>query len=153
MYDRRNLHAKIQELCDCFATTDPLLEMSKLASGPADEALKWIALAVLHGINANAKKITLTKTATAGSWSAPIQGSGLPSPGVEIGGKVLETLREITHLEKEKGKTPLALGVRDSSLELVVKAEKGRKGKSCPLNFPADLSEGIPSWAPPRVPV
>lgn len=139
MYDRRNLHAKIQELCDCFATTDPLLEMSKLALGPADDeaALKWIALAVLHGINANAKKITLTKTGDGRVLvSAKYREAGLPSPGVEIGGKVLETLREITHLEKEKGKTPLALGVRDSSLELVVKAEKDREGEILSLEFP-----------------
>jgi hypothetical protein len=72
--DKRSLslHLKVQEMCDCYATTDPLKEMSDL---PKDEdtqesALKWLALAILHGINDNAKKISLTQ-------------SKLPSPGHE----------------------------------------------------------------------
>jgi hypothetical protein len=28
MKDKRNLHLKLQELCDCYTTTDPLKEMS-----------------------------------------------------------------------------------------------------------------------------
>ena len=54
MKDKHSLHLKVQELCDCFATTDPLKEMSLLekdAEG-SGAALKWLALAILHGINA-----------------------------------------------------------------------------------------------------
>ena len=63
MKDKRSLHLKVLELCDCYATTDYLKEMSVLP-GQADQeegALKWVALAVLHGVNANAKKITMSK--------------------------------------------------------------------------------------------
>ncbi|MFC1814353.1 hypothetical protein ACFL0M_00110 [Thermodesulfobacteriota bacterium] len=63
MKEKRNPHLKVQELCDCFATTDLLKEMSAL-KGDADideAALKWIALAALHGINANAEKISILK--------------------------------------------------------------------------------------------
>ena len=28
MKEKRNVHLKVQELCDCYATTDPLKEMS-----------------------------------------------------------------------------------------------------------------------------
>ncbi len=30
MKDKRNLHLKVQELCDCYATSDPLKGMSLL---------------------------------------------------------------------------------------------------------------------------
>jgi len=28
MKEKRNVHLKVQELCDCYATNDPLKEMS-----------------------------------------------------------------------------------------------------------------------------
>ena len=58
MKEKRNLHLKVQELCDCYATTDPLKEMSNVKNDvDKDEAaLKWLALAALHGVNHNAKK-------------------------------------------------------------------------------------------------
>jgi hypothetical protein len=47
MKDKRSLHLKVQELCDCYATTDPLKEMSIVKDDEdKDEAgLKWLALA------------------------------------------------------------------------------------------------------------
>jgi len=63
MKEKRNLHLKVQELCDCYATTDPLQEMSRLPEGTdkEEEALKWLALTALHGINHNASKITIRR--------------------------------------------------------------------------------------------
>ena len=45
MKEMRNLHLKVQELCDCFATTDLLREMSvvKDDSELDEAALKWIS--------------------------------------------------------------------------------------------------------------
>ena len=65
MKDKETLHKKVQELIDCFATTDPLKEMSELGKeGDVGEAaLKWLALATLHGINRNAEKITVQHSA------------------------------------------------------------------------------------------
>ena len=64
MKDKLSLHQKLQEFCDCYATTDPLKEMSILKDeyDRNDAALKWIALATLHGINENAEKISITLT-------------------------------------------------------------------------------------------
>ena len=64
MKDTSSVHQQVQSLCDCYATTDPLKQMSEIALAPESQeaALKWIALAVLHGINNNAEKISLVST-------------------------------------------------------------------------------------------
>ena len=139
MKDTTSLHLKVQELCDCFATTDPLKEMSKLAkSKDTDEdALKWIALAVLHGVNNNAKKITLSTADDGGvEVTAKYRTTQLPSPGPEIGEKVINAVREITHIEKEKGKTALALGFRNNDLNLNIKTKKKNKSSVVEIQFP-----------------
>ncbi|MDJ0802337.1 MAG: hypothetical protein QNI97_05655 [Desulfobacterales bacterium] len=131
MKDERNLHLKVQELCDCFATTDPLREMSQIpsAAGEEDIALKWLALAALHGVNSNASKITLSKGDDGNvRVTAEYRPSDLPSPGTVVGDKIVAAIREITHIDADKGQTRLALGMRDSSidLEVKIKAKKGR---------------------------
>jgi hypothetical protein len=131
MKDERNLHLKVQELCDCFATTDPLREMSQIPSteGEEDIALKWLALAALHGVNNNASKITLTKGDDGNvKVTAEYRPTELPSPGTAVGDKILAAIRDITHIDADKGTTQLALGMRDSSIELGVKI-KSKKGK------------------------
>jgi hypothetical protein len=60
----------------------------------------------------------------------------LPSPGKEIGERVIEVVRRITHLEGEKGKEPLALGIRNDSLEIKVKVEKDEDNEFIELKFP-----------------
>ncbi|MEE4241411.1 MAG: hypothetical protein V2I36_08085 [Desulfopila sp.] len=139
MKDASNLHLKVQELCDCFATTDPLKEMSEVKSSPEAEeaALKWIALAVLHGINNNAEKIALT-TDEKGKVEvlATYRKTELPSPGTEIGRKIIEKMREITHMEKEKEKISLALGFRNNDLDLKVKSSKKDGKETLKIYFP-----------------
>ena len=58
MLDKRTLHMKVQEHCDCFAETDPLSEMGALVKehDPEDGALKWIALAVSMELTEMRKK-------------------------------------------------------------------------------------------------
>ena len=139
MKDKGGLHLKVQELCDCFATTDPLKEMSTLKdeSDKDEAALKWLAIAALHGVNANAKKITIGRSGSgAMEVTAEYRAAVLPSPGSEIGEKVFQAIKNITHFEGEEGKTPLALGIRDSSLEIKVKLEKDKDGEKLTLKFP-----------------
>lgn len=139
MKDKRSLHLKVLELCDCYATTDYLKEMS-LLPGEVDReegALKWVALSVLHGINANAKKITLSKGKDGKlKVVAKYRKSELPSPGGEVGGQVLNVLKEITHIEEEKGKIPLAIAIRDSSFEVTVSLEQDADGDKVTIKFP-----------------
>ena len=139
MKDQRSLHLKVQELCDCFATSDPLQEMSRLP-GESDKdegALKWLALAVLHGINGNAKKISINKTEDGKvTVTAKYRKSELPSPGGEVGRRIFEAVKEVTHIDKDEGEIPLAVGVRDSSLDLKVVLEKDGGTESVTIEFP-----------------
>ena len=138
MKDKESLHRKAQELVDCFATTDPLKEMSELGKGEEEEeALKWLALAALHGINGNAKKISIAKLMD-GSFkvTAKYRETELPSPGSAVGQKILEVLRRMIYLEEDKGKSLLALGIREGSIDLQIEAEKNEKEEKITLKFP-----------------
>jgi hypothetical protein len=139
MKEKRNVHLKVQELCDCYATTDPLKEMSVVPRDTDTEeaALKWLALAALHGVNDNAKEITISRSKTgAVTVTARYRETELPSPGAGIGGKIMEAVREITHIEKEKGKSLLALGIRNDSLELKVKLKVKSDSEEATIEFP-----------------
>jgi len=139
MKEKRNVHLKVQELCDCYATNDPLKEMSSVKNeGDKDEAaLKWLALTALHGVNGNAEKITITHSKDGEiSVTAKYRESELPSPGSEVGTKILEAVREITHIEGDTGKTPLALGIRNDSIEIQVKINSEEGKEKVTLKFP-----------------
>ena len=140
MKEKRNVHLKVLELCDCYATNDPLKEMSTVKSeGDKDEAaLKWLALSALHGVNSNAEKITITRSKDGEiNVTAKYRESELPSPGSDIGAKIFEAVREITHIEGDKGETPLALGIRNDSIEIQVKMNSEEDKEKVTLKFPA----------------
>ena len=139
MKDKQTLHLKVQELCDCYATTDPLREMSALVndSDKDEAALKWLALTALHGINANAEQISITQSKDGKvKVTAEYRNSELPNPGDVIGGKIIEAVRGITHVEGDKGKIPLALGIRNGSIEISVKLKRSDQGEKISLKFP-----------------
>lgn len=132
MKEKRNLHLKVQELCDCFSETDYLKEMSVVHADADKEeaALKWLALTALHGINHNAKKVSISKQEDGSvKVTAEYRETELPSPGTDVGQNIFSAVREITHIEGDKGKTRLALGMKDSSvdLEVKIKTKPGRE--------------------------
>jgi hypothetical protein len=139
MKEKRNVHLKVQELCDCYATNDPLKEMSVVKNdGDKEEAaLKWLALAALHGVNDNAKEVTITRSSDGNvQVMAKYRESELPSPGSEVGARIIEAVREITHIEGHEGKTPLALGIRNDSIELQVKMKEKEGKEEVTIKFP-----------------
>ncbi len=139
MKDAVNLHQKVQGLCDCFATNDPLKEMSEVKSdADTDEAaLKWIALAILHGINSNAKEITISKSSGDGvKVTAEYRKAELPSPGDPIGEKIINAVREISHLEGAKAETTLAFGIRNNSMDLKIKSKHEGSDDKISIKFP-----------------
>ena len=139
MKEKRNRHLKVQELCDCYATTDPLQEMSRLPHDADKEegALKWLALAALHGINHNASRITIRRTpGQEVKVTAEYRLSELPSPGEDVGERIFQAVREITHIDGSKGKTQLALGLRDSSVDLRVKIKSKDGQEKISIKFP-----------------
>ena len=139
MKEKRNLHLKVQELCDCYATNDPLKEMSAVKNDADKEeaAVKWLALAALHGVNNNAKEVTISRSSDGGvQVTAKYRESELPSPGSDVGAKIMEAVREITHIEDKKGKTQLALGIRNDSIELQVKIKEKEGREQVTIEFP-----------------
>ena len=139
MKEKRNVHLKVQELCDCYATNDPLKEMSVVQNDDDQDeaAVKWLALAALHGVNNNAKEVIITRFADGNvRVTARYRETELPSPGAEVGSKIMETVREITHIEGHKGKSPLALGIRNDSIELQVKLKEKEGREKVTIKFP-----------------
>jgi len=139
MKDKESLHKKVQEHCDCFATTDYLSEMAKVQTdADKDEAaLKWLALAALHGVNNGAEEVTIHKDKDGKvKVVAEYKDSELPSPGNEVADKIFETVRSITHIEDKEGKSDLALGIRDSSINLKVKIKQKDFGDKITFKFP-----------------
>lgn len=139
MKDSGSLHKKVQEQCDCFATTDYLSEMSKVKNEAdlEEAATKWLALAALHGVNDSAKKVTISKDKSGKvKVVAEYREAELPSPGTEVAEKIFETVRNITHIEDKKGKTDLALGIRDSSINLNIKVKEGDDKDKIKIKFP-----------------
>jgi hypothetical protein len=138
MKEKRNLHLKVQEMCNCYSTSDPLKSMSQMAKeGDAEEAaVKWLALAALHGINANAESITLFQ---AGDGTvrvvAEYRPTDLPAPSKAIADQIMGVVREITHIEDAKGKLPLSLGIRDSSVDIQVKVKSKGDEHTVRLKF------------------
>lgn len=139
MQDKSSVQQKVQNLCDCFAESDPLAEMACVAeeTDKEDAALKWLALAVLHGIDHNAEEIKIFRSAE-GDVRATIEyrKEELPLSGKDIGRGVMDALRNMTGMEEKKGKVPLSLGIRDSSIELLVKVKQGDDGEKITLEFP-----------------
>lgn len=141
MKDTGSMHKKVQEMVDCYATTDPLKEMSALKKDPDAQvaAVKWLALAALHGVNNNAEKISISHDDDGKiTVVAKYRPTELPSPGKDVGRKIFDTFREMTHIDAEKGNTALALGIRDGSIELNVKVKKKTSGEKITVAFPQE---------------
>jgi len=139
MKDKTSLHQRTQELIDCFAGTDPLKEMSELGKREDEEeaALKWLALAALHGINMNAKEISIFKSSDGQvKVVAEYRDAELPSPGPTIGQRIIDVIRRVTFLQADKGSTVLAMGIREGSIDLRVIVEKKNDGEKVSLGFP-----------------
>ena len=138
MRDMGTPHQRMQELCDCFVETDPLKEMALLGRDEDKEeaALKWLALAILHGVDRGAKTISLERTSDGRvKAEAEYRDRELPAPGAEIGAKVIEAARQISHIEEDKGEMPLAVGIRDSSIEMLMEVKRKAGEEKITLRF------------------
>lgn len=139
MRDSSSIHQKVQEMCDCFATNDPLKEMSGLQADPdaKEAATKWVALAILHGINSNAEEISIKQTKT-GSVKvvAEYRKAELPSPDSKIAEEVIAALKEIIHADSSQSESSVAIGVRNSSMELQVRTREESGDNKVTIKFP-----------------
>lgn len=139
MKDASNSHQKIQNLCDCFATTDPLKEMCVLKddADPAEAALKWIALAVLHGINNNAEEVSISTSKNGRvRVTAEYRKAELPNPGSIVGEKIIKELRTVAHIEEPHEKATIAFGIRNNSMDLKIKSRHEGTDDKITIVFP-----------------
>ena len=139
--DARNLHTRLQEMCDCYMDTDYGKELKKMASGIGEdleeEALKYLALSILFTITNSGKKLSIKRKKRKQKVTVKAQEKmALPSPAPEITEKIFEIMRSITHLEGEKGKEPFSLGLRDSRVELEITLKKKDDEESLKFSFP-----------------
>ena len=129
--EERSLHLRLQEYCDCYVQTDYKNQLELIskegaaadATGEMEEvALKFLGLAIMHGITEGAKKVSLIRT-VAGHISFEIEAAGkykLPAPKPELADRMFRIMRSITHLEGAKAGEPLSLGLKNDRLELMV---------------------------------
>jgi hypothetical protein len=139
MKDTSSSHQKIQSLCDCFATTDPLKEMCEIKNDADtnEAALKWIALAVLHGINNNAEEVAIS-TSKDGRVrvTAEYRKTELPSPGSIVAEKIIKAIRTVAGIEEAHEKATIAFGVRNTSMDLRIKSRHEGSDDKITIVFP-----------------
>ena len=144
--DERNFHLRLQEFCDCFMETDYKKELeaaSKGSSGdpsgdPDELALKFLGLTLLYGANEEARKISLQRSKE-GKVSFAVEARGdyqLPPPSTKVADRVISIARSITHIDKDKGKSPLSLGLRNDRMEINLEFNRKGGGESLSLVFP-----------------
>lgn len=134
-----NLHLKLQEMCDCYLETDYLAQMdhfrTKPGPDPDDEAMRYLALALMHTITEQAGKLSLKQEE--GEIKVMVKKNGsqeeLPPPPAVLFTKIIKMIRAILHFEGEKGESELSLGLRNGSLEMLVKLKA--KGDETALKF------------------
>ena len=136
-----NLHAKLQEMCDCYMDTDYLPELKRAVTSTADDleenSIKYLALAILEVLTQKAGKLKIKKkdkvTVEITSSDEKIT---LPAPTGEMAGKIFEIVRSITHIEGDKGESELAFGLRNGRIDLTAKLSKKEGKESLKLIFP-----------------
>jgi hypothetical protein len=139
MRDLSNMHQKIQEMCDCHATCDPLHEMSKMQgnSDEQDAAVKWAALVILHGLNNNAEEISIEKTKNGDvKVIAEYRRSALPEPPAEVSDDILEAFKSVLHIDSSQGESTLAFGFRNNSFDLKVRTREEGGDHKVTIKFP-----------------
>jgi hypothetical protein len=144
--DDRNYHQRLQEFCDCYLETDPKKELEKAAkgasgdpSGDLDElALKFLGLGIFYGAAEKAKKISLHRSKD-GKVLFSIESRGkyqLPAPSLRVADRIISIARSITHIDEDKGKEPVSLGLRNDRIEITFQFDRKAEGESFSILFP-----------------
>jgi hypothetical protein len=137
----RTLHLRLQEMCDCYLETDFLSEMQKMnetpVADPEEDSLKYLSLALLHAISEKAGKLTMKRHK--GTLQVLIKDEEnkilLPPPPDELFEPIIDIMRKILHLEENKGKSPLVLGLRNGQLEVAVKIKHEQEKDTLQFKF------------------
>ena len=136
-----NYHLKLQEMCDCYMETDFLGAMQAMAGvatkDPEEDAIKYLALAVMYAITQKAEKLSFKKK---GDESKVKIKNGkketLPLPSGVVLDKAFEIMRTILHIEEDKGEMDFSLGLRSGEVNVIVKIAREGDKQSLKIRFP-----------------
>jgi hypothetical protein len=136
-----NYHLKLQEMCDCYMETDFLANMQGMVGAESkdleEDAVKYLALTVLYAITRKAAKLTIKKKGD--DLSVRIKADekeDLPQPSAVVADKVFQIMREILHIDEEKGEMDLSLGLRTGEVNVHVKVKGQGDKQSLKIKLP-----------------
>ena len=146
MKDSNSLHLKLQEYADCFSESDAASELEEISRKGAggnstgdltEVALKYLASAILLGIEKEAKKLQITR---AGAMEGECRLLGkkevpLPKPPTGLAQAMIGIVRCITGLEADTGESKLAYGLRNDRLDIDVTVHKAGDRESLGLGL------------------
>lgn len=138
----RNFHLKLQEMCDCYLETDFQKQMRAMVdskTGEAEEnAVKYLSLAIMFAVTQKAAKLSLKRKEEKVTVTVKADEKiSLPSPNAVLFDGISQVIRQILHIEADKGEMLLALGLRSGDLELKVKVERESGKEKIKIKFPA----------------
>jgi hypothetical protein len=138
-----NPQQKLQEMCDCYMETDFAAQLTAMTKAPSadlqEDAVKYLALVIMYGVTDKARRISFKKKGD--EIKVELKAADgkikLPPPGADLFAAVVGLVRGILHLEEEGGgKSSLALGLRNSPLDLGVKLKEKEGKTSLKFVFP-----------------
>ena len=136
-----NYHLKLQEMCDCYLETDFLSAMQGMAGADSkdveEDAIKYLALAIMFAITQKAEKLSFKKKGE--ELKVKIKNGSkekLPAPSGAILDKGFEIMREILHIEEDKGEMDFSLGLRSGEVNVIVKVDRKDDRQSLKIKFP-----------------
>jgi hypothetical protein len=136
-----NYHLKLQEMCDCYMETDFLANMQGMVGAESkdleEDAVKYLALTVLYAITRKAAKLTIKKKGD--DLSVRIKADekeDLPHPSAVVADKIFQIMREILHIDEEKGEMDLSLGLRTGEVNVHVKVKGQGDKQSLKIKLP-----------------
>jgi hypothetical protein len=144
--DDRNYHQRLQEFCDCFMETDPKKELERASKGisgdpssdPDELALKFFGLGIFYGASEKAKKVSIQRSKD-GRVLFTVEARGkyqLPPPSVQVADRIISIARAITHIDKDQGKEPVSMGLRNDRMELIFQLDRKGGAESFSILFP-----------------
>jgi hypothetical protein len=145
--EKRTLHQRLQEYCECFMETDPKRELERIGKwgtaadvtgDPEEVGIRFLGLAILYGLKENAEKISISREPGAGTQMT-VEAAGkykLPAPEPEVAEQALKVMRSITHLEAANAREPLAFGIKNDRLEFGIEFHSADGKETMSISFP-----------------
>jgi len=126
--------------------TDPKKELEKAAKGISGDpggnqdelALKFLGLGIFYGASEKAKKISIQRSKD-GKVLFTVESRGqyqLPPPSTQLADRIISIARSITHLEEDRGKEPVSLGLRNDRMDITFQFDRKGEEESFSILFP-----------------